>query len=156
MKIKRLVASSVAVVTAVAGLSLVTTSPAAAATGVWRALGNKNPFDFSDSRWLCAVSQPVTANGDVLAQVCVVRGWPDENYVQGAVIVRNNRPSLYGASANVDLSNVLGFLDRWTCPSSGVAKNTWSVCFGKTIYTSNSLTARGDANGVSLGVTRPF
>ncbi|MBM2619435.1 hypothetical protein JIG36_28165 [Actinoplanes sp. LDG1-06] len=153
MKLKKLAASITAVATGVLGLTLLTAGPAAAATGNWRPYGNTNPITSSPSTWLCASTKTVTT--DILAQVCVIRTpYPDTSNVQGAVIVRNNRSSLFSVQAAVDLSNQGGpFIDRWTCRSSGVAAHSWSVCFGATIPNAFRTQARGGANGVDLGVT---
>lgn len=125
----RRVVASVAVIAAFLGLSLATAGTAAAATGTWRAYGNTNPITSSSSTWECASSRTIATN--VVAQVCVIRS-PGGDHVQGAVIVRNNRSSLYAMTAAVDLRinppDVV--VDVWNCPRSGVGANSWSVCFG--------------------------
>jgi hypothetical protein len=67
----------------------------------------------------------------VLAQVCSVRT-ADGTAVQGAVIVRNNRSSIYGALAGVELydSDDDILLGNWDCAGSGAGAHSWSVCFG--------------------------
>jgi hypothetical protein len=161
VNIKMLAASVVTVVTAVLGVGLAAAGPAAAATGSWVAYGNKNPITTSESTWKCAATQPVTADGKVGAQVCAIRS-ADKNAVQAAVIVRNNRSSLYGVEAAADLSRFAfvggdvnaGFYDRWTCSRSGVAANSWSVCFGESVPKQPwTWDARGGANGIDLGVS---
>jgi hypothetical protein len=160
MKIGKLAASMVAVVAVVLGLGLTTVSTAAAADslpGRWVAYGTKNPISTSTSEWRCGTTWPVTASGDVVAQVCVI-ATPDFERGQGAVIVRNNRSSLYGAEAAVDLSKNVGgheqFWDRWECPRSGVGAKSWSVCFGDTrVLPLFEVRARGGVNGVDLGVS---
>ncbi|WP_328664440.1 hypothetical protein [Streptomyces sp. NBC_00328] len=72
--------------------------------------------------------------------------------MQAAVIVRNNRSSLYGATAAMDLYTSSGtYLGDWACESSGVGANSWSVCFGKTLTQSSQVNSYGAANGAALG-----
>jgi hypothetical protein len=134
----------------VGGSLLVTTTPAAAATGSWRAYGNTNPITSSSSTWHCAGTKTIATS--VGAQVCAIRS-SGGGSVQGAVIVRNNRSSLYSVQAAMDLYNSSGKLGAWECSSSGVGANSWSVCFGQTISQSGSVDSVGIANGVSLGVS---
>lgn len=137
--VTRLLAASAAVGTAVSGLLLATAGPAAAATGTWVPYGDNNLITTSSSRWVCAVR---TQNGTGPG-------------VQGAVIVRNDRSSLFRVEAAVDLSLLPGgFIDRWTCSRSGVGADSWSVCFSETLsFPTRDLTARGGADGVNLGVS---
>jgi hypothetical protein len=155
MKFKRLAASAVVVVPAVFGLGLATAGPAAADAGSWRAYGNTNPITSSDAKWACARTQPVST--DVSAQVCAVRSRQGRgNGVQTAVIVRNNRSSSYPVEAAADMPSGLGgSVGRWECSRSGVAANSWSVCFGTTeeVRYPISVQAHGGANGVDLGVS---
>ena len=155
MKLKRLAASAVAVVTAVLGLGLATAGPAAADTGAWHAYGNTNPITSSDAKWACARTRPVTT--DVSAQVCAVRSRQGRgDSVQTAVIVRNDRSSLYAVEAAADMPSGLGGnVGRWECAWSGVAANSWSVCFGATkeVLYPIPVQAHGGANSVDLGTS---
>jgi hypothetical protein len=149
-RVTRMLAGLTAVVTAVVGLSLVTASPATAATGAWTPYGNTNPISSSNSTWGCARSKALTTN--VVAQVCAIRA-PGGDAVQAAVIVRNSRSSLYSVSATADLWDEFGELDTWECGSSGVGANSWSVCFGRTVADSLLVNSQGSANGVDLGLS---
>ncbi|MFC8198710.1 hypothetical protein ACFUTV_25395 [Streptomyces sp. NPDC057298] len=144
---KRTGAVSILAVTAVLGLSLATGGPATATeagpatttdAGTWRAYGNTNPITSSPATWACAGSKTVATA--VIAQVCAIRS-SGGGSVQAAVIVRNNRSSLYSASAYVDLYTASPAipLDSWECTSSGVGANSWSVCFGKTLSQPSSV-----------------
>jgi hypothetical protein len=149
-RVTRMVAGLAAVVTAVLGLSLVAAGPAAAATGSWRAYGNTNPITSSTSHWQCGFTKTVTTN--VVAQACAIRS-SNGFGVQAAVIVRNNRSSLYAVEAAVELTDweTTNSLGRWECSRSGVGANSWSVCFGQTLsYASRVYTRQGGANGVLL------
>ncbi len=118
---------------AVLGLGLATAGSASAAAGAgsWRAYGNTNPITSSSSTWFCGPTAEPWAG--IKAQSCGVRS-SDQSGVQGAVIVRNNRSTLTGVTASMDLyDNVVGYRGSWTCKPSGVAANSWSVCFGPTI-----------------------
>jgi hypothetical protein len=125
---------------------------AAGATGTWRPYGNTNPITSSSSTWKCQSTKPVTSG--VSSQVCTIRS-RNGGSVQGAVIVRNNNSYLYSANADMYVYYESGTLrGNWYCSSSGVAANSWSVCFGKTFsalgykyYTS------GYANNKGLGTT---
>lgn len=100
-RIARMTAGPATAVTAVAGLSLAAAGPAAAAGGgSWRAYGHTNPITSSASTWHCAGTVPVST--DVSAQVRAIRS-SGGGVVQGAVIVRNNRSTVYSAKAVVDL-----------------------------------------------------
>jgi hypothetical protein len=142
---------TIAIITALLGLSLVTVGPASASSGNWRAYGNTNPITSSSSQWQCGGSRSIA--GSVVAQVCVIRsaggsGWG----VQGAVIVRNNRSSAFSATASMrvyDSFNV-ELIDEWDCSSSGLAANSWSVCFGET-FLHQDIFAYGTAKGFDLG-----
>ena len=120
-----------------------------AAMASWRPYGNTNPIT---SGWKCGTTGQVTTDGKVLGQVCTVRN-ADRRFVTGAVIVRNNNSYLYTTSAGMTVyfsnGNQKG---RWTCSSSGVAANSWSVCFG-TVFAADGYTYKtaGQANFVSLG-----
>ncbi|MQS37689.1 hypothetical protein FFZ77_19240 [Streptomyces katsurahamanus] len=151
MRAARTVAGSTAIITAALGLGLATASPAAAVEGNWRAYGNTNPITSSSSTWRCADSRVIATN--VSAQVCAIRS-SGGGSVQGAVIVRNNRSSLYSVQAWMDLNNSsAGGLGFWTCSSSGVGANSWSVCFGRTISFSGSVTSVGTANNEPLNMS---
>jgi len=144
------VLAGLATVVAVVGLSLAVAGPAAADTGVWRAYGNKNPITSSWSTWTCAPSVRIETN--VAAQVCVVRSVSGAS-VQAAVIVRDNQAGLFATNARASLFNQAdAVLYAADCPRSGVAADSWSVCFGETIAHGNSVHAGGLANGRSLGV----
>jgi len=152
MRATRMGAGLTVAITAVLGLSLATAGPAAATdAGAWRAYGNTNPITSSSSTWHCASSQTVATN--VLAQVCAIRS-SGGGGVQAAVIVRNNRSSLYGAEARMDLYTSSGTrLGDWACASSGVGANSWSVCFGTTLSQSSQVNSVGGLNGVNLGLS---
>ncbi|MDQ0791201.1 hypothetical protein [Streptomyces sp. B3I8] len=145
------VARTVAVLTATTaalGLSLATAGSASAAAGSWKAYGNTNPITSSSATWGCHGS--VTIASSVLAQVCAIRS-AGGGAVQAAVIVRNNRSTLFSVSAAADLWTSAGSLGDWACSSSGVGANSWSVCFGKSLAESASVNSVGTANGVTLG-----
>lgn len=150
MRITRALAVSAAAITAVAGAGLATASPAAAATGVWRAYGNTNPITSSSSSWFCSGSQQIGVN--VFAQTCVVDS-AISTAAQPAIIVRNDKPVQYNASASIDLfDNVTGeFIATYNCPLSGVALHSWSVCFGTTRPEAHSELAIGDVNNRFAG-----
>jgi hypothetical protein len=141
-----------ATVIAVLGLSLLTASPAAAANGAWRPYGNTNPITSSSSLWICGRTVSVTSN--VGAQTCAIRSKGGAGTsVQAAVIVRNNRSSLYSVAAAVDLFDYNSGLPlgRWECASSGVGAHSWSVCFGQTLSSGWPVYVnQGGANGVLL------
>jgi hypothetical protein len=152
MCVTRVVAGLTAVATAVLGLNLVTAGPAAAATyvGTWRAYGNTSPIH-GPSQWACGVTGNIEPDGSVIGQVCVIRT-ADRTGVQVAVIVRNNRNGLYGVNAaarmwDYDYGEPM---DRWECARSGVAPHSWSVCFGQTIRFQYLVWASGGANGQAL------
>ncbi|MDQ3789804.1 MAG: hypothetical protein M3422_21505, partial [Actinomycetota bacterium] len=73
--------------------------------GVWRAYGNTNPITSSSSTWHCTSTQSIATN--VAAQACAVRSAYGSS-VQGAVIIRNNRSTLYEVGALTDLYNTSG------------------------------------------------
>ncbi|WP_153030293.1 hypothetical protein [Amycolatopsis sp. YIM 10] len=142
---RRFLAVSTAISAVVLGLGLATAGPAAAATGTWNAYGNKNPITSSSSSWTCGTT--VTVSVSVLAQTCMVKS-PSGDSMQGAVIVRNNRSSIYQANASVSLFRPTGHqvMDDWDCPKTGIGANSWSVCFGKTITYPGSTRAEGSVN----------
>lgn len=161
MRVTRTGAGSLVAITAVLGLSLATAGPAAATdagpaavtdAGTWRAYGNTNPITSSPATWRCAGSKTIGAS--VLAQVCAIRSSTGGS-VQAAVIVRNNRSSLYSARADVHLYavNPATRLGSWECASSGVGANSWSVCFGETLSKPSSVkvNSAGLLNNVGLG-----
>lgn len=138
--------ASLAVIAAFLGLSLATAGTAAADTGYWRPYGNTNPITSSSSTWKCGSSLTFTTN--VVAQTCAIKT-ADGSGAQAAVIVRNNRSTTYIVSAATYLrSSHDGVLGYWRCPSSGVAANTWSVCFGVTlgISTYEQVLSTGSVN----------
>jgi hypothetical protein len=155
MRVSRLVAGLAATVTAVLGLSLVTAGPAAAASGVWHAYGNTNPITTSSSVWACGPTSTVESN--VLAQLCAVMT-PDGEYFQSAVVVRNNRSSLYGVEVAAVLADYIyeNVMDNSSCARSGVAANSWSVCYGKTVaHYGVVYVKQGGANGQPLQPSAP-
>lgn len=163
MRATQVVAGLATVVTAVLGLSFATAGSAAADTGAWHAFGNTNPITSSPSTWRCTPSVPVdtTADGDptgpgVIAQVCAIRS-SDGGSVQGAVIVRNNRSNTFPASALVQVTSENGqtMVGDWSCAESGVAANSWSVCFGATSAKSFLVVSNGFANSTFLNTSSP-
>jgi hypothetical protein len=73
-----------------------------------------------------------------------------------AIIVKNHRPSLYGAeAAGILRDDDNANLGRWECARSGVAaRGTWSVCFGTWVnspYPSWVRTTDAAVNGQPLG-----
>lgn len=150
MRITRTGMGAAVAITAALGVSLATAGPAAAADGAWRAYGNTNPITSSSSTWRCASTKEVADN--VHAQVCAIRSAAG-NSVQGAVIVRNDRSSLYSLAAYMDLRTSSANLGLWECSFSGVGANSWSVCFGKTLTQSSAVDSAGSAGAISLGVS---
>ena len=144
---------TIAVITALLGLTLVTAGPASASAGSWKAYGNTNPITSSPHRWACAGSKAIAT--DVVAQVCAIRS-SGGGSAQGAVIVRNNRSGLFSTTAMVDLwTQARGQLGIWECPSSGVGANSWSVCFGRSqsVPSTDLANSFGTAHDVYLGVS---
>lgn len=161
MRITRVLTRSAAVITAAAGVGLAAAGPAGASVppggggaGTWRAFGNTNPITSSSSEWKCASSRQIGVN--VVAQVCAIRSIDDPVFVQAAVIVRNNKPVEYDAQATMDLvdPNAGGQTFSYVCTLSGVAPDSWSVCFGTTVRNINAVFAKGMAgNFVDLGAS---
>jgi hypothetical protein len=163
MKITRVLTGSAAVITAAAGVGLAIAGPASASLppggnplGTWRAFGGTNPITASSSRWSCGVTKKIGTN--VVAQVCVVEA-SDTISVQPAVIVRNDKPVEYIATAEMTLEE-MGIQNAPTftyeCPQSGVASHSWSVCFGNTVKNPFDVMAFATAgNNVDLGGTDP-
>lgn len=148
---RRVFAGLATIVTVVLGLSLAVAGSAAADTGVWRAYGNTNPITSSDSRWWC--ESTVTVASNVGAQICAIRSASGSS-VQGAVIVRNNRSSLFKTDASMALFSRSGPLGRnYMCYRSGVAANSWSVCYGKTLARRGGTMVQGHAHDEWLGNT---
>jgi hypothetical protein len=160
MNVKRLASWLAAIVVSVAGLGLATAGPAAAEDivqepGRWVAYGKTTPIR-PPSTWSCNDNVPFDSY--VLAQVCAIRT-ADEKFVQAAVIIRNNRSTLYGVEVAMRLRpDIPGveFKFRWVCPRSGVASGTWSVCFGRTLEWplqshTQVKTFNAGANGQVLG-----
>lgn len=157
MRLLRASAAVVAVVATFFTVFVASANAAPAEPGQWRAYGNTNPITSSSSAWACGQTYAVTSDELVKAQVCAVRA-PNGLGVQAAVVVRNNRSSLYALNATAHL---FGYESRnrlgtWNCPSSGVAANSWSVCFGQTISFSPEADASGVAGGISLGYSLPI
>ena len=147
------------ILTAVAGLSLSTAGPAAAATiepGTWRPYGATNPPTSGTSIWNCTGELRITDDQLVTGRVCVIRT-PNGEHFQGAVIIRNDRSSLYGTEVAFMMETYDdGDYDiRWVCPRSGVGAHSWSVCFGRTLWWpitfSTARVRESGANGVNLG-----
>lgn len=152
MRITRMAVGLTATITGMLAIGMATAEPAAAAeSGSWRAYGNTNPITSSSSTWHCATTETIATN--VSAQVCAIRS-ADGGSVQGAVIVRNNRSSLYSVAADMDLYTSSA-VDRglWECATSGVGANSWSVCFGQTLTESRPVNSAGAANSVGLGLS---
>ncbi|MEU8124878.1 hypothetical protein AB0C21_39720 [Spirillospora sp. NPDC049024] len=120
------------------GTASADTAPAA---GTWRAYGNTNPITSSSSTWKCTDTIN-TAVWNIKAQLCAVRS-ASRTGVQTAVIVRNNGGGAVTTAAYAELWDyqTVGPLGRWKCSPSGVARNSWSVCFGKTIIHSKPVFA---------------
>jgi hypothetical protein len=120
----------------------------------WRPYGNTNPIRSSTSTWECGITYPLATG--VGAQVCIVRT-PDRKSTQGAIIVQNRSSSLYSASAGVSVYREdTSSMGSWECSRSGVAANSWSVCFGDTIraitsYDNYTYRATGYVNMTDLG-----
>ncbi|MGW4272564.1 hypothetical protein ACWEGQ_09400 [Streptomyces seoulensis] len=151
MRVTQMAAGLTTALTAALGLSLATAGSAAAAgSGNWHAYGNTNPITSSSSTWHCAGTVPVASGVD--AQVCAIRS-SGGGAVQAAVIVRNNRSSLYSTQATMSLATSSTPLGNWACPSSGVGSQSWSVCFGPTLSWSGPVNSTGGANGVPLGAS---
>jgi hypothetical protein len=136
-----------AIITAALGLSMAAAGPASAADGVgtWVHYGNTNPITSSASTWRCGPTQTVEAG--VVAQVCAIRS-AARNSAQAAVIVRNNLGASYSTDAWMRLRNSAdsSIAGNWDCDSTGVAANSWKVCFGDTLYPKlASVYARGFA-----------
>jgi hypothetical protein len=154
MAFARRVLAGLTTIAAGLGLTLATAgsaSAAVAASGSWHAYGNTNPITSSSATWHCAGSKALATS--VVAQVCAIRS-AGGGAVQGAVIVRNNRAALYSVDAAMDLFTSSGTdLGIWECASSGVAANSWSVCFGRTLTQSRAVNSVGAAKGVDLGTS---
>jgi hypothetical protein len=161
----RMVIGSTAVVSAAIGANLITAGPVAALSdgsssaavlsdvaGSWKAYGDINPIDSSSSKWSCGGTD--TVDTLVIAQACAVRS-SNGRYAQAAVIVRNNRSTSYAAEVAMELWGDDGRFGRWTCSRSGVARNSWSVCFGSTLpITDKVLVDPAGVNGQSIDSSR--
>jgi hypothetical protein len=113
---------------------------ATAAMAGWKPYGNINPITSSSSIWKCGATQSLGNGTNVGAQVCTVRS-SDRQGVQGAVIVRNDSNYLYSTSASMTVYNQYARIaGNWSCSSSGVAANSWSVCFGTTFPVTSGYT----------------
>nr|BFE47589.1 hypothetical protein GCM10017745_10160 [Saccharothrix mutabilis subsp. capreolus] len=152
MRITRKIAGLTTMVATVLGLGLAGAGSAVADAGVWRAYGNTNPITSSTSTWRCSSSTTIAAS--VSAQVCAVRSHSGAS-VQTAVIVRNNGSGLYVTEATASMYTLYNgsyaLLGTWSCPPSGVAANSWSVCFGSTFTYTGSVTAQGQTSTADLG-----
>ncbi|WP_328998008.1 hypothetical protein OHA18_26525 [Kribbella sp. NBC_00709] len=122
--------------------------------GAWRAYGNTNPITSSSSTWRCTKS--VGAGWNINAQLCAVRSAFSAG-AQAAVIVRNNSGDLVSAEAYAELwDDPHGEeIASWACGKSGVAANSWSVCFGHTVPYAFPVFA-WQGNVTALGGTRYF
>jgi len=127
---------------------------ATAATAGWVSYGNTSPITSSNSTWRCNSTKAIGTN--VGAQVCTVRSASGTG-VQGAIIVRNNNSYVYNTNASMTVYYDFGSTrGNWSCPSSGVAANSWSVCFGATFAASSyKYSTSGYANSIWLG-TSPY
>ncbi|MBB6081786.1 hypothetical protein HNR57_007749 [Streptomyces paradoxus] len=68
--------------------------------------------------------------------------------------MRNNQDSIYVAKARVALYNPSTIqAGAWACSLSGLAKNSWSVCFGEALTKSGSVYAGGSANASGFGLS---
>lgn len=146
MKLKRVTTYAVAVVTAVFGFGVVNASPAAADPGVWRSY-TTSPTSAVYADWNCATTTKIEDR--VEAQACLIRSLYTGIDVQGAVIVHNRRGTLYPAEAAFT-TGPRG-APRYVCPRSGVAANSWSVCYGATwIETETASVFDAGVNGKDL------
>ena len=154
MRLNKIAAAAATTAIAVSGLNLAMAGPAAAAAGVWVPYGSTNPIKSStNATWVCGGTKPIEGTaGTVIAQVCAVRSRTNRDRVQAALIVKNNRSSLYATDARAGLWDVQTGrnVNWWECLRSGVAAHTWSVCFGETIYYGWNVYAQGGANGTDL------
>lgn len=102
--------------------------PASASTGSWQPYGSSFTVP---SNWYCGT----TDNGPELsAQSCIVRSG---NYVQVVTIVKNRQPYQVVASVSQSMYNANDV--RRTdgdCAASGLAANSFSVCFTNTVTSS--------------------
>jgi hypothetical protein len=133
---------------------------ATAAMAGWRSFGNTNPITSTGGKWRCWSTQPIGPN--VGAQVCTIRFPITDSSpygtIQGAVIVRNNNNYLYSTRAGMTVyPEHSGIVGSWSCSSSGVGANSWSVCFGSRFSAANGTRyfTSGYANDRSLGFTWP-
>jgi hypothetical protein len=146
MRLKKVTTYAVAVVTAVFGFSVVNAGPAAADPGVWRSY-KTSPTSAVYADWNCATTTPIETG--VEAQACLIRSLYTGIDVQGAVIVHNRRGTLYPAEAAFT-SNQFGAI-QYVCSRSGVAPNSWSVCYGQTwIETGTARVYDAGLNGTRL------
>lgn len=111
-------------------------APATAAGGSWQPYGTSFT---TPSNWYCSA----TGNNTLISsQSCVVRSG---NYVQAATIVRNLSSSQ--VSVRVDdqaLTTESGAkIGKGDCVSSGVAANSFSVCFSPTVAWAGPVKAAG-------------
>lgn len=139
----RRVVAGLAVIAAFLGMSVVTASPAAAATGAWLNYRNTNPITVSESIWRCGTTEEIAS--DVVAQVCAIRS-PSGASKQGAVIVRNNRSTTFVSTADVQLwDTAQDLVGDWNCAQANLTAHSWVVCFGKTLATRAVVQAGGTA-----------
>lgn len=142
---------------AVLGLGMATAGPAAATGSLnWRNFGGTNPITSSTSTWFCHSS--VTIAADVVAQTCMVLS-SDGVSVQAAVIVRNNRSTLFTVQTSMNETDAFFDEIEWEdgCRPSGVGAHSWAVCFGPTLgpqpdgVGDNPLYSHSFANNIFLG-----
>lgn len=128
----------------VLGLSVTTVGAASAADGSWRPYGSTQPIK---PNWHCGHTKDIMPG--IKAQACAIRS-TDKISVQAAVIVRNN----YGYSQRLNAGTLLDRGGSWGldayCEPSGIAGNSWSVCFGPTFQSRGPVRATGDVQGTSL------
>jgi hypothetical protein len=153
MRLKTLAAAATAVITTALGLSVLTAGPATASTaaavypGVWRSY-QSNPIG---PRWYCR-NTATSIGADISGRPCIIHS-ADGQYVQGAVVILNNRSTVVPVEAAVNVYDDLGKYGEWHCGRSGVGGSSWSVCFGNTFrYTGFDYT-HGGANGTDLGTS---
>jgi hypothetical protein len=160
MRVKRTFAGLTSVAAAAVGVIVTVQGPALAddaAPAVWRSYGNTAP---PASAWNCGASD--SFDSGAVAQACIVVT-ADHRWAQGAVIVRNNRDSLYGAEVAMitegETASSTVVDERWACPNSGIAAHTWSVCFTSTFsldYLSAVRVYAPGVNGQSIGNSKWF
>jgi hypothetical protein len=175
MRPKTLAAAAMAVITAALGLSVITASPAAAETmhgdlrpygetnpirssnstaaavdvGTWRSYAT-DPINAGSSTWRCGAAKSIGA--DISGRPCIIRT-ADRQYVQGAVVILNNRSTTVPVVAAVVVWPEDGVVYEpweWHCSRSGVGARSWSVCFSDSFRFADRAETNGGANGHDL------